>query len=159
MKVLFIILLNLSFIILKSQPSFYDRVTSDFNRHSYFLLLKTEDNKCYIIENARLYFLLHDIKGYTKEQYINEIKSLLINKKKFNLLNLNSEFSQVPDIIEVIENYKKGLSEFIYIYFNDNFILKDSISDDEKLLIIKILFENGILTKIDCETGYLIISN
>jgi hypothetical protein len=93
-----------------------------------------------------------------KKQYIKKIKEQLIKKSSIAINNPNSNFIKVPDIPGVKVNAKKGVDEFIKIYFNNGKTLKDGITDDERIAIIQKLFEWKIATKIDDETGYLIIS-
>ena len=65
--------------------------------------------------------------------------------------------------IEAVENYSiKGKNELIEHYFNhidNNFVIKKGIDDNETNAVIAKLFELKIASRIDDETGYLIILN
>lgn len=64
----------------------------------------------------------------------------------------------IPKISSVEANAKKGADEFIKIYFDNGKTLKDGIIVDERTAIIQKLFEWEISSKIDDETGYLVMS-
>jgi hypothetical protein len=95
-------------------------------------------------------------------EYINKFKNILYKKRALNICITDDEmikygFVEVKKIESVNINFKKGISEFIKTYFDSNKVIKDDITTDEENNIIQKLFINGIASKIDDETGYLII--
>ncbi len=158
MKLIMLLILNSCMVNKGIQKPFIDRVTNDFERYSYFLSIKVGEKVSYIIENDDLYYYVQNIKSIGKEQYQKEIKVKLINGGSFEINNPNSNFIKVPNIPSVVANAKKGADEFIKVYFDNGKVLKDGVTDDERTVIIQKRFEWEIASKIDDETGYLVIS-
>jgi hypothetical protein len=160
MKLLLMMLLSSC---MHNDSVFYDKITDDFDRNSWFISieLKSSDyNGKVIIENDDLFYYFNQTEKVDKEQYKKLIKERLesnssIISGKEDLVKFN--FTKVPIIESVNKNAKKGLDKFIQIYF-DGKVLKDGIADYERTAIIQKLFEWKIPTKIDDETGYLILS-
>lgn len=57
---------------------------------------------------------------------------------------------------EISNDAEKGKSYFLEKYFNER-VLKGGITDNDKYLIISILYQWRVACKIDDESGYLII--
>lgn len=145
------------------QITFYDEILNDFNSNSRFLVLKVKSlkyNGFIVVENDNLYVLLYQTYSFDKKQYSTFVKKVLknnlsikINDNDFKKYN----FCKLKSLNEVDENFKKGIHEFISIYFNNNRVLKDNISDDVRNAIIEKLFISKISVYIDDESGYLVI--
>ena len=159
MKLLFIMLFSFGLV---QDMSFPEKILNDFDRNSRFVCINIkslEYNGLVIIENDDLFFFLNQTQHFDKTKYKSFVKMKLEKKifidignvdlKKWNFFKLNS--SQKVD-----KNAKKGIAKFIKIYFNNN-VLKDGVTDNERIAIIRILFNNKISSYIDDETGYLII--
>lgn len=142
---------------------FLDTVLDDFDRYSYFIAVKLEspDYKGQvIIENDDLYYYFEQSQSLSRSAY----KDMMFNKLRSNeSLNIEStdlerwNFYKIPSIASVAQNAEKGVEAFIKSYF-DGRVLKDGITDDERTAIIARLYEWKIPSKIDDETGYLVIS-
>ncbi len=157
MKVLFLLILNSCMISKGAQETFLDKVTNDFERYSYHICLKSMNGENYIIENDDFYYYLQNQTGINKEQYKKEVRAKLIDRSAFEIINPNSNFIKVSKVPRVEANADKGVDEFIKTYFDNGKTLKDGVTDDEKTVIIQKLFEWKIASKIDDETGYLVI--
>lgn len=154
----FIIIFILSYCNPMTDTYFIDKLTDDFGRYSLYISIKTEDNTKYIIENDDLFFCLKNQNSLDKKQYQEYVKDNLTYGKSFKIINLNSNFIKVYNVPSVEAQAQKGIDKFIKKYFDNGKTLKDNISDREKVAIIQKLFEWKIACKIDCETGYLVIS-
>jgi hypothetical protein len=160
MKLVLIMLLSSC---MHSDSIFYDKLLNDFDRYSWFITIEiksSEYNGKVIIENDDLFYCLNQTQKLDKEQYKKIIKEKLENNSsivigKESLTKWN--FVKVPTIERVNQNAKKGVDEFIKIYF-DGKVLRDDIADDDRTVVIQKLFEWGVPSKIDDETGYLILS-
>ncbi|MHC5310116.1 hypothetical protein ACYSNM_08595 [Myroides sp. LJL116] len=158
MKWFFLLLLNLCLVYKGPESTFIDKVLTDFERYSYYVSFSLANGERYIIENDDLFYYFQKQDDFSREQYKKEIKEKLINGYSIEIKNLNSNFIEVSDVPRVDANAEKGLDEFIKIYFDNSKTLKDGITDDERIAIIQQLFKWEITSKIDDETGYLVIS-
>ena len=157
MKLIFAIILSSCSM---NKITFFDKVSNDFDRYSYFVSIQmntTGAKEVFIIENDDLYNYLSQKLKINKEQYKKLLQDKLINNSTLDIENPSSNFIKVPNIINVENNAKKGVDEFLEIYFDNNKVIKDNILNDERTAIIQKLFEWEIASKIDDETGYLII--
>ncbi|WP_416803547.1 hypothetical protein [Bacteroides reticulotermitis] len=141
-----------------TQGAFIDKVLTDFERYSYYISFPMTNGERYIIENDDFFYYLQKQNAVDKEQYQKEIKEKLIKGSSIDILNPNSNFIKVPNVPSIETNVKKGIDEFIKTYFDNDKTLKDGITDDERTAIIQKLFEWKVASKIDDETGYLVIS-
>jgi hypothetical protein len=83
----------------------------------------------------------------------------LIDQSSINITDsLTSSFIKVESVTSVNANAQKGADEFILTYFDNGKVLKDGIKKEERTAIIQKLFEWEIPSRIDDETGYLVIS-
>lgn len=142
---------------------FYNKLLDDVDEHTYFITIKVksiEFSGKVVVENSDLFYYFNEVKKMNKNDY----KKMIIRNLERNssiefgdtdLMRWN--LIKVPVINSINLNAKKGLEQFIKIYFNGN-VLKDGITDEERTVIIQKLFEWRILTVIDDETGYLLIS-
>lgn len=159
MKLFFLLLLLNSCMVSKgTQGAFIDKVLTDFERYSYYISFPMTNGERYIIENDDFFYYMQKQNAVDKEQYQKEIKEKLIKGSSIDILNPNSNFIKVPNVPSVETNVKKGIDEFIKTYFDNDKTLKDGITDDERTAIIQKLFEWKVASKIDDETGYLVIS-
>jgi hypothetical protein len=160
MKLLLMILLSSC---MHNDTVFYDKLVNDFDRYSWFITIEiksSEYNGQVIIENDDLFNYLNQTQKLDKEKYKQIIKGKLENNQSIEIEKASLtkwNFIKVPTIKSVNQNAKNGVDEFIKIYF-DGKVLKDGIADDERTVIIQKLFEWKIPSKIDDETGYLILS-
>lgn len=141
---------------------FLDKVLNDFGRNSCFVIVKIE-SKDYIglatIENDDLFYFLSKTKNYKKEQYLANIKKLLLSKSTIDLENESLEKWNFVKIIpcqsiDLISN--KGLKVFLNHFF-ENGVLKGELNEVEKTAIIAKLYNWKIPIKTDDESGRLII--
>lgn len=142
--------------------SFKEKVISDFGRYSFYLPVNINSSGYKgkaIIENDDLFIFLHLTKGLSKEQYQYEIKELLKENSILNVGNIDLNkwnFIPVQNIKEINEYSEKGINTFLKKYFKDN-ILKDNVSEEKMASIINQLFKWDIGSKIDDESGCLVI--
>ncbi len=148
---------------MKQDTAFYKKVLNDFKDYSYFLALEVKSphyTGLAVIENDDLYSFFRQTGRVDKVQYQSSMQEKLINKSVIDIGNENLKrwnFISVPNKKIVKKNAAKGVEEFIKIYF-DGRVLKDGVNDKERAAIIFKLFEFRIPSKIDDETGYLVIS-
>jgi hypothetical protein len=156
----FFVLLVLSYPI--RGQNFTKKVISDFDRHSFYILIKVESPKYNgdaIIENGALYYYFNQTQNIEQKKYQRVIYQTLQKKVK---LKINEEdFAQfgffiVPNDTLVITNAQKGVVDFIEIYFNGS-VLKNDITHDKYYAIISELYKFNVACKIDCESGHLTI--
>lgn len=143
-----------------NKEAFFEKVSNDFDRYSFFVsiqLNKSDSKNVFIIENDDLYNFMQSVQNLSKEQYQNMIKDKLKNNLPLVIQSPSSYFIKVPNVPSVDVNAKKGIDDFIKTYFDNGKVLKDGITDDERTAIIQKLFEWEIPSKIDDETGYLVI--
>lgn len=141
---------------------FITKVISDFDRYSFFVALEIkspEYNGKVVIENDDLYNYYNKTQDVDKKTYqeiayrmLQTKTTLTINKEDLTRFN----FLIVPNDKSVIENAHRGVEHFVATYFNGR-VLKDNISDNELYVIIYQLYNFKIASKIDDETGYLVI--
>ncbi|MCE2504179.1 MAG: hypothetical protein J4G05_09015 [Chlorobi bacterium] len=142
--------------------SFYSKVLNDVNsRHSYFVVIELKaDTELIpiIVETGELFYFLSKHKSYTKEQYVNTLKSSLINKIPLYLGDIRYKdslrYHELGACDNIKEIAKKGKEAFVGFYFN-NKVLKKPVSDDELYCIVYHLFKWYIPARIDDESGYL----
>lgn len=158
MKLFFLFLLSSCTIGKTTQSSFIDKVLNDFNKYSHFVSIKSIDSNIYVVENDDLYYFLKEKKSFSKKRYRKEIRSKLIAQSSIDIVSPNEDFIKVMNLPSVSDNAKKGIDDFIEIYFDNKKTLKDGITDNERATIINQLFIWKIACKIDDETGYLMIS-
>lgn len=160
-KMKLLLVLIVSSCTITKDMSFINKVLNDFNRYSYFLVIevKTTKNKdSYIIQNHNLFNYLQNTDKVSKEDYIKIMRDKLANKMPLTIDNPTSNFIKISDNENVKINAKKGLTLFIETYFDNRIVLKENVTEAEKIAIIQQLFEWKVPCKIDDETGYLIIS-
>lgn len=157
-----VILLSMQACSQKGNDNFSDKITNDFSRNSYFIVLNVrlpEGIVQTLIENDELFYYFNKTKGYDKSKYKEVVQSII---KQSQVLNIpETDFSpfgfikiiKVPKLNEEIE---KGKGFILAKYFK-NGVIVDGVSDDERNTLIKLLFDWNIPSKIDNETGYLII--
>jgi hypothetical protein len=160
MKILILIILLTR---TQTEKMFLDKVLSNFSDSSYYLSinLNLSDFKGkVIIENSDFFYYLNQNKGIDMENYSSFAKKILQGKEPLIIQSSDFErweFTKVCSIASITENAKKGIEEFIRIYFNGK-VLKHGICDDERTAIISQLFKWEVASYIDDETGYLVIS-
>jgi hypothetical protein len=139
-----------------------EKVTRDFSRNSYFVPLRVNVSdsifQC-VIENGRLYYYLYQKEHLSKEQYWEFIKSFIQQDKvlKINAFDLEKiGFIPVRRSAVMENDIKKGKEFIIKKYFN-NRIIRDNISDTDRAVLIATLFKWGKVSKVDDESGYLIL--
>lgn len=159
MKLLFLMLFSSC---MNNDPIFYNKVLNDFDGYSWFISIDVKSlgyKGKVVIENAELFYCLNQTQKIDKEEYIKILKKKLENNSAIEIEDIKKyNFIKVPNVPSVETNTKEGIEKFINTYFNKGKVLKDGITDDERTVIIQKLFEWGIASKIDDETGYLILS-
>lgn len=149
----------------KAYNPYLQMVSNDFSRNSYFIILNViiEGQKgVYLIENDDLFYYYHQTKSFNEEQYKKQIIPLLSSQRSITLSSLEMSKYGFVKIVkasqEIESDSTKGKEYFIKRYFSGR-VLNDNISNDNRNSIIKILSNWGIASRIDDETGYLIIAN
>lgn len=159
MKLFFLMLFSSC---MNNNPKFYDKVLNDFEGYSWFISINVKSlgyNGEVVIENAELFYCLNKTQKIEKQEYLKILKKKLENNLAIEIEDIEKySFIKVPIVSSVEANSKEGLEKFINIYFNKGKVLKDGITDDERTVIIQKLFEWEIASKLDDETGYLVIS-
>ncbi|MBI3141718.1 MAG: hypothetical protein HYZ16_02700, partial [Bacteroidetes bacterium] len=142
---------------------FLDKVLNDFDRYSYFVAVELESTDYkgrVIIENDDLYYYFEQSQSLNRSAYKDMMFNKLRSDEPLDIESADLErwnFYKIPSIPSVVQTAEKGVEEFIKTYF-DGRVLKDGITDDERTVIIAKLYEWEIPSKIDDETGYLVIS-
>lgn len=159
MKYLFVILLNL--MAMNQQGSFFEKVSSNFDRYSYFLVIEVRSagqQGAYVIENDDLFRYLQTNQPIEQEMYQQMVTDKLTHHLPFDINPPlpQDKFMPWKPNERVDRVAKKGRKEFLKTYFR-GIALKDGISDDERTAIIRKLFQWEIPSMIDDETGYLVI--
>ena len=155
----------------QSDYDFYSVLLDGYSTHGKFIAVdikSDEYNGKAIIENGNLYYFLGETKGFNQNQYKVFVKDLLLKESKLSLgkSDLNKWHFIKINKIEAVENYaNKGKNELIAHYFDrvdnkyfDVFVIKKEIDDDETNAVIAKLFDWKIVSQVDDETGYLVIS-
>lgn len=141
----------------------YKKIVSDTTNQSIFLAMdvKYQDSIYRIVlRNGELYSILQN--KLSEKIYKNRILEIL---EKKHILEVDSiEFTKLKNYTiapqQCIDSiYRKGVTELISSFFNENGALTSPISDVEEKYIINLLFLNYIFSNIDCETGTLYIEN
>ncbi len=139
---------------------FYSKITSDFTRHSYYLSFTasfTDYQGPVIIENDDLYSFFNRDGTLTRETYQNEIVQRLVkNDFKFEMKFPNKGFVKVVSLAKVTKSVSKGKERFIKTYFKNN-VIRKNLSEDERSAVISNLFAFQIASKMEDETGILVI--
>ena len=144
-------------------PSYIDKILNDFETNSYFIVfhMKTADyGGDVIVPNEGLFYYFQKEKGFSKDAYKLFVKQqlnqgALISSDTLDLFRW--DFEKVVFVESVLINSRQGKNYFIEKYFNNHKVLKDGISGIERTAIISQLFKWEVLSKIDDETGCLII--
>lgn len=146
-----------------TNTTFHDKVLSDFRINSVFIAVDIE-SKDYqgraIINNDALYHFLRKTKGLDEEKYKAFMKDLLLSKSKLHVgdRKLNKwGFVKVQDSKEVGEHASIGIQALIGHYFRGR-VIKDGIGDKERNALISKLFEYEVATRLDDETGFLVLA-
>lgn len=155
-------LLALKGCIQKNDEYFFKKVLSDFSRNSYFVLINrtlAEETTGYIIKNDDLYSFIHKSSGVMQDEYVKKMSATLSKNESLQIVSKEikaySFFKVLPNE-EISNDAEKGKSYFLEKYFNER-VLKGGITDNDKYLIISILYQWRVACKIDDESGYLII--
>lgn len=142
---------------------FYNKVLNDFSNHSYFLHVQIKSKEYSgdaIIENESLFYFLYKTRKINKMDYVIFMKNAIMNNDTLSIGDYNLEewgFSIVSKSEEVDSIAYYGIDSFIRHYFIKN-VMIDGVSDEKRSSIILWLFKWKIPSKIDDETGFLIIS-
>lgn len=164
-KYLFIIILmfvSLTVSCQKKSCLFFDKILNDFSRNSSFVLVKVGlQNKGidYLIENDDLFYFFNQAKGLNRTQYQKLMMSILQSNQSINISrNDISKFGFLKVIANahVRARFSKGKDSFVKYYFKEK-VLKEGFTDEVKNNIVQALFYWQIVTKIDGESGVLII--
>jgi len=142
----------------------YKKVFKDFGLHSYYLAINVEYNKQVmpiVIENAEFYSLIKD-DSLSEKEYVDMLGNLLSQMNSFEInrkmLYDKLEAYRVDIHGSLIKEYadKKG-DDLITIFFNEDGVQSEKLSNEEKKVIIHLLFKKNIFVKIDDETGFIYI--
>jgi hypothetical protein len=139
---------------------FVEKIVNDYSRNSYFILIKVKSIdkfSYYLIENDDLLYYYHQLKGFNEKQYQDFIKPLIGKNKSIIVSNDDIGkygFSAISSA-ELEEKGKNGKDYILQKYFR-NHVLKDGISIEERNVIVGVLFNFQVASRIDDESGYLI---
>lgn len=142
---------------------FLNKIINDFSRNSYYIVVKVGDenkNIDYLIDNDDLFYYLHQTKGYDKATYQKYLRPILLTNKPILISKadiVKFRFIKIIQNDNVLAQTSKGEDAFIKYFFNGK-ILKDGISIEQRNNISQILYNWQIATRIDDETGFLILS-
>jgi hypothetical protein len=145
--------------------SFFHRIVNDFSRNSYFILLNINvsdtSSSEYLIENDDLFFFFHQTQGWSESDYKTKVLPFLAGKEKIKISKSDLDlyhFSSVKPSINIEKDSEQGKDFFVSKYFS-NRVLKESLSDEERNSIIKVLYSWKIASRLDDESGYLMITS
>lgn len=137
---------------------FYKTILSDFRTSNFYLSFCLNDgNKVseIVISNRDFYFFLNQCKGINQVDYY----STAINILEHGELHVQELNFQKWNFMEVVDNKsvqmmsKKGVKYFVEYYFEGR-VLKTKYLV-QKYAIVRELFELGVPTYDDDETGFL----
>jgi hypothetical protein len=146
----------------KKDSSFFDKLLNDFSRNSSFVLVKIVlENKGinYLIENDDLFYFFNQAKGLNRTQYQKFMMSILKSNQSINISRKDISkfgFLKVIANADVRAKFSKGKDSFVKYYFKEK-VLKDGFTEEVKNNIVQALFYWQIVTRIDGESGVLII--
>ena len=145
---------------------FIKKVISDFDMYSFFVSIEVK-SPAYkgkaIIENYELYYYYNQTQNINKKKYQVIMYRMLREKLTLNIKNedfTEFNFLIVPDDITINANAQEGVENFIKIYFEGRVLkdnITDNITDNERYAIISQLYNFNVASKIDDETGYLVL--
>lgn len=147
----------------KKDKMFLDKVLNDYSRDSYFVVLKTKTanrTATSLIDNDDLYFYFYEKKGFDRKAYKDFMTSFINQPKVLELSKGDYEkygFNEVRKDQYIDVDVSKGKDFFLNKYFK-NQVIVDSITREKRNYIIKVLYDWQVATKIDDESGYLIMS-
>jgi hypothetical protein len=148
----------------QTNTAFFDKVSTDFSRHSAFIAIQVRLPNGVIsalIENDELYHFFTETKGYDKSKYLEEIRNTLISKKPIPVSDTDFgkyDFVKVDPVQDLQKEFKQGKVFILNKYFRDNVIV-EGLSAEKKNALVNQLFNWNIATRIDDESGYLVIYN
>ncbi len=147
----------------RDNSEFVNKIANDFSRNSYFIVLNVKMPKeevTSIIENDDLYYFFHKTRGYNESKYKKDIIHIIRESKKLNITEtyfFNFGFIRINNQSKIYDEIKKGKDFIIGKYFRNHVII-DGLSDEDRGVLIKFLFDWGIASRIDDETGYLVLT-
>lgn len=152
-----IFLLSCQIVLAKSKSDFFNLITSDLDKHSYYIAIDIKDKGLFVIENGEFCRYLFNQTKMEETEYISLVKRHLIDNEPFALqLNPSNEYAtflRVKKIKSIEKNAQKGIKPFLGIYFMDNGCMKENVTDEELAAIIYQLYKWQIPIKSDCESG------
>lgn len=84
--------------------------------------------------------------------------TLVVDSAAFNKLRMGRG-SLVETQVSVDSVYGGKVENILSSFFSKNKVLVDTLSEEEQIYIIYLLFQHGVYLKVDCETGLLHIVN
>jgi hypothetical protein len=143
--------------------SFFNTVVNDFSRNSYFILLNVDvpgSASEYLIENDDLFYFFHRKQSWNESDYKKKVVPFLQGEKiKVSNSDLDTyHFLRLKANEQIMQDARQGKEFFIGKYFSKKTI-KVNLSDDNRNLIIKTLYNWKVPSKLDDESGYLIIGD
>jgi hypothetical protein len=148
----------------QDNDNFFNRIVNDFSRSSYFIVLRADlpdTTSEYLIENDDLFFFFHQKQGWNENDYRTKVLPFLEGKEKLKINKSDIgtyHFNDIKTNRQLEEDAHKGKDFFISKYFS-NKAIKENIPDDERNFIIKTLYAWKVASKIDDESGYLIMES
>jgi hypothetical protein len=144
------------------RQTFYDRVLGDFDEHSSFVALNVTSahfSGRVIIENADLHYFLSKTKRLGGEGYKTYVTNLLSNRGILRVGNQDLQkwgFVKVDEVDSVNAWASKGLDQFLNHYFTGD-VLTPGVAYSETNAVINRLFEWRIATKVDDDSGFVVV--
>lgn len=146
----------------KHNEVFLTKVTEDFSRNSYFIIVKTgmqNNGTDYLIDNDDLFYFFHQTKGFDKNRYQKYLIPILQSNKSISVSDTDISkfgFIKLTRNEHVYAEAVKGKEAFVNNFFKGK-VLKDGLSVEERNNIVQVLYNWQIATRIDDESGYLIL--
>lgn len=146
----------------KSDNTFVNKIVNDFSRNSYFLIINVSLPKGKvksIIENDDLFYFFSKLKNYNEHQYKEHAANIISSNQ---LLTISEDdfskfgFAKLVNVNSIQNDAIKGKDFILNKYFKDGVIIGKR-SDEERNFLIELLFKWDIASRIDDETGYLVI--
>lgn len=140
---------------------FYDKVTGDFARSSYYLsfVVQFSDYKGrVIIENDDMYSFFNADDTLTRDEYKIIINKML-TEQRFDFSNRKISHRGFVKVVyrdNVAKAAAKGKANFLNTFFNRN-VLKSTVDPVDHAAIIEKLFRWGVLARYEDESGLLVI--
>ena len=146
-----------------ANDTFYTKILNDFTDNSYYIKVPCKigevKSEC-LVENDDFYSFINQSRNLDKDGYKKFVLDLLKQNKVLEISGsdyVKHDFIEVKKDPSIDADVKKGKDFFLNKYFKNRVII-DDVTDEKRNYIIKVLYDWQIASKIDDETGYLVVS-